>query len=344
MDKFEWVTTGDMMAQLQEQLNAIHSEEIQKIGYADSTETLDEARRNILGKKGRLSGIMKKMGGLTKEERPLAGKAINQIKEGLQAAIDKRAHELKTAEMKRDIENEYIDITLPGIEPQTGSLHPLTITQRRIEDCFLRMGFKIEHGPDIEDYYHNFQALNFPEDHPALDLQDTFYLNDELLLRTHTSPVQIRAMSVQKPPLAFIVPGKVYRCDADVTHSPMFHQIEGFMVDENIRFSDLKGVLEAFIHEIFGPETPYRLRPHYFPFTEPSAEVDILFERRHPNGHMVKDWMEILGAGMIHPNVLENCNIDPDKFSGFAFGLGVDRIAMLKYGINALSHLLENDM
>lgn len=344
MEKFEWVTTGDMMAKIQEQLDLIREKEVALIQQARTTEELDEARRGILGKKGSLSTVMKKMGNLTQEERPIAGKAVNLLKEELQAALDARAALLKTAEIETAIAAEHIDITLPGVQPPTGGLHPLTLVQREIEDCFLRMGFTIELGPDLEDYYHNFQALNFPEDHPALDLQDTFYLSKDILLRTHTSPVQIRAMSAKKPPLAFIVPGKVYRCDADVTHSPMFHQVEGFVVDSNIRFSDLKGVLEAFIHRIFGPDTEYRLRPHYFPFTEPSAEVDILFERRHPNGHMVKDWLEILGAGMIHPRVLENCGIDPEKYTGFAFGLGVDRVAMLKYGINAIGHLLENDM
>ena len=214
-----------------------------------------------------------------------------------------------------------------------------------IEDIFIGMGFSIELGPDIEDDYHTFEALNFPDDHPARDMHDTFYLEaSELLLRTHTSPVQIHTMKSHKPPMAVIAPGKCYRVDADVTHSPMFHQIEGFMVDSNIRFSDLKGVLEVFIKRVFGPETKYRFRPHYFPFTEPSAEVDILFERRHPNGHMVSDWLEILGAGMVHPKVFENCGIDPDQYTGFAFGMGIERIAMLKYGINAITHMFDNDV
>jgi phenylalanyl-tRNA synthetase alpha chain len=337
-----------MAAKLQElipQLQQIEKDEKPQIASAPSSAALEEIRLRTLGKKGRLSLLMREMGGLTGDDRPAAGKVANEVKDAVQAAIDARSEELKQAEMQTAIAGEAIDITLPGIRPTVGTLHPLTQVQREIEDIFGSMGFGIELGPEIEDDFHNFEALNFPNDHPARDMQDTFYLASELLLRTHTSPVQIHTIQSRKPPMAVIAPGKVYRCDdLDATHSPMFHQVEGFLVDMNVRFSDLKGILEAFIHRMFGPNTPYRLRPSFFPFTEPSAEVDIFFERRHPNGHMVREWMEILGSGMIHPKVLENCGVNPQDYTGFAFGMGVERVAMLKYGINAINLFYENDV
>ncbi len=337
------------MAKLQDilqQLQVIGDQQQQVIADAADTGALEDIRRGIFGKKGNLAQVLRAMGSLSAEERPAVGKASNELKAQLQKQIEQRAVELEDSEVAEAVQAEALDISLPGIRPDLlGGLHPITKTLREIEDIFIGMGFSIELGPDIEDDYHTFEALNFPDDHPARDMHDTFYLEaSDLLLRTHTSPVQIHTMKSHKPPMAVIAPGKCYRVDADVTHSPMFHQIEGFMVDSNIRFSDLKGVLEVFIKRVFGPDTQYRFRPHYFPFTEPSAEVDILFERRHPNGHMVSDWLEILGAGMIHPKVFENCGIDSEQYTGFAFGLGIERIAMLKYGINAITHMFDNDV
>lgn len=333
------------LQELIQQLHQIEEDEVPRITAASSSPALEEIRLSVLGKKGRLSLLLREMGGLTGDDRPAAGKVANEVKDAVQAEIDQRSEQLKQAEMQTAIAGEAIDVTLPGIRPATGTLHPLTQVLREIEDIFGSMGFGIELGPEIEDDFHNFAALNFPDDHPARDMQDTFYLGSELLLRTHTSPVQIHTIQSRKPPMAVIAPGKVYRCDdLDATHSPMFIQVEGFLVDTNVRFSDLKGILEAFIHRMFGPNTPYRLRPSFFPFTEPSAEVDIFFERRHPDGHMVREWMEILGSGMIHPKVLENCGVDPQTYTGFAFGMGVERVAMLKYGINAINLFYENDV
>ena len=330
--------------ELTQEMETIRVEEMSLVQITESSETLEGVRRKIFGKKGRLSTLMRGMGDLAAEDRPLAGKAANEVKNALRTAIEERSAELRRGEIQRDIANETLDISLPGIRPTVGTLHPITHTLREIEDIFIAMGFTIETGPEIEDDYHNFEALNFPYDHPARDMHDTFYLASDLLLRTHTSPVQIHTMKSRKPPMAVIAPGKCYRCDADVTHSPVFHQVEGFMIDTNIRFSDLKGILEAFLRQVFGEDVQSRFRPHYFPFTEPSAEVDIFFERRHPNGHMVREPLEILGCGMIHPKVLENCDIDPEQYSGFAFGMGVERITMLKHGINAITHLYDNDV
>lgn len=332
------------LSELQSQIQGIQNAEAAAIQAASSTAELEEVRRGIFGKKAPLALILRSLGDLSADDRPAAGKFVNEAKEALQAALEERAGLLKNSEINAALEAEAIDITLPGCAPASGTLHPITQILRRMENIFTSMGFTVELGPDIEDDFHNFEALNLGPDHPARDTHDTFYLSSDLLLRTHTSPVQVRTMKNRKPPLAIIAPGKVYRCDSDVTHSPMFHQVEGLMVDTNIRFSDLKGVLETFIRQMFGPNTQYRLRPSFFPFTEPSAEVDILFERRHPNGHMVRDWLEILGSGMVHPKVLENCGIDPDKYTGFAFGMGVERIAMLKFGINAIGHFFENDL
>ncbi len=326
-----------------DEMEKIRVEELSLIQVAEDSEQLEEVRRNIFGKKGRLSTLMRGMGQLSADERPQAGKAANAIKEALAQAIETHSENIRKKELKSAIESETIDITLPGIRPEIGALHPITKTFREIENIFISMGFTVETGPEIEDDYHNFEALNFPHDHPARDSHDTFYLSTDLLLRTHTSPVQVHTMKSRKPPMAVIAPGKCYRCDADSTHSPMFHQIEGFVVDKGIRFSDLKGTLEAFLRRVFGEDTQTRFRPHFFPFTEPSAEVDIYFERKHISGKIIREPLEILGSGMIHPNVLRNCGIDPEEYSGFAFGMGVDRIAMLKYGINSIASLFEND-
>lgn len=333
------------LQEFSDKLEAIRDSERVEIEAAQSTAALEEIRLRIFGKKGQLSLLKRDVGRMSGDERPKAGEIANNVSNLLMTALDERAAGLQRTELDQAIDQERVDITLPGIHPPLGSLHPLTRVLREIEDIFGSMGFSVVLGPDIEDEYHNFEALNFPPDHPARDMQDTLYLASNLLLRTHTSPVQIHTMKTQKPPLAVIAPGRVYRCDdLDATHSPMFTQVEGFMVDTNIRFSDLKGILEAFIHRMFGPDTPFRLRPSFFPFTEPSAEVDIFFERRHPDGHLVREWMEVLGSGMIHPNVLINCGIDPEQYSGFAFGMGVERITMLKYGINTINTFYENDL
>ncbi|MBN1867711.1 phenylalanine--tRNA ligase subunit alpha [Candidatus Sumerlaeota bacterium] len=336
------------MTTLQEiarQIDAILGDDTREIASAQSTAALEEIRLRVLGKKGRLSLLMRTMKDVPSDERPAAGKVANEAKEAVLRAIEERRAQLREQEIAHAVRTEGVDVTMPGIRPRLGALHPITRVRRRIEDIFLAMGFRIELGPDIEDEHHNFDALNFPPEHPARDMHDTLYLATDLLLRTHTSPVQIHTMKKYAPPLAVIAPGKCYRSDAaDATHSPMFHQVEGFMVDTNIRFSDLKGVLGEFVHSMFGYDTPYRLRPSFFPFTEPSAEVDILFRRRRADGQVVEKWLEILGSGMIHPNVLRNCDIDPEKYTGFAFGMGIERIAMLRYGINSMYSFFENDV
>jgi phenylalanyl-tRNA synthetase alpha chain len=280
------------------------------------------------------------MGQLAEHERPLAGKVANEVKQALQDALQARRETLERVERDRRLREETLDVTLPGRPFPGGRLHPLTQGCREIVAIFREMGFEVASGPDLEDEFHNFEALNIPPNHPARDMQDTFYLTGGGVLRTHTSPVQIRAMQRRKPPLAVIAPGRVYRCDADLTHSPMFNQIEGFMVDAKVRMSDLKGTLERLIHRFFGEDRPYRLRPSFFPFTEPSAEVDILWKGRDGRDQ----WLEVLGAGMIHPVVLENVGYDPAKVSGFAFGLGVERFVMLKHGIQNIRLFTENDL
>ena len=296
---------------------------------------LDDARIRYLGKKGEITQQLKRLGSLPAAERPAAGQAINQAKQELQEALNRRKAELQQEQLAQRLARERIDITLPGRGQRSGGLHPVTLTLQEIERLFVETGYTVVDGPEIEDDYHNFTALNIPEHHPARAMHDTFYCNADLLLRTHTSNVQIRYMNENPPPLRVIAPGRVYRCDSDMTHTPMFHQVEGILVDEGITFAHLKGVLEDFAEHIFGAGVRTRFRPSYFPFTEPSAEVDIMGE---------KGWLEILGCGMVHPTVLENVGIDPRKYSGFAFGMGVERIAMLRYGINDLRMFFENDL
>ena len=296
---------------------------------------LDDARIRYLGKKGEITQQLKRLGSLPAAERPAAGQAINQAKQELQEALSRRKTELQQEQLAQRLARERIDITLPGRGQRSGGLHPVTLTLREIERLFVETGYTVVDGPEIEDDYHNFTALNIPEHHPARAMHDTFYCNADLLLRTHTSNVQVRYMNENPPPLRVIAPGRVYRCDSDMTHTPMFHQVEGILVDEGITFAHLKGVLEDFAEHIFGAGVRTRFRPSYFPFTEPSAEVDIMGE---------KGWLEILGCGMVHPKVLENVGIDSRKYSGFAFGMGVERIAMLRYGINDLRTFFENDL
>ena len=308
---------------------------LEEVAAAADERGLDDVRIRYLGKKGEVTQRLKQLGSLPEAERPAAGQAINRAKQQVQEALNRRKTELQQELLARRLAGERIDISLPGRGQRSGGLHPVTLTLQEIERLFVEIGFTVVDGPEIEDDYHNFAALNIPEHHPARAMHDTFYCNADLLLRTHTSNVQIRYMNETRPPLRVIAPGRVYRCDSDMTHTPMFHQVEGIMVDEGVTFAHLKGVLEEFAEHIFGEGVETRFRPSYFPFTEPSAEVDILGD----NG-----WLEILGCGMVHPTVLENVGIDSRKYSGFAFGMGVERIAMLRYGINDIRMFFENDL
>ena len=309
-------------------------------GAADLA-TLDDVRIRYAGKKGRLTALLKGLGALPAADRPAAGQAINAANAQVTASIEQRREALENSRLEDILVAERIDVTLPGRGVAAGGAHPITTVMERIESIFRHAGFDVVRGPEIEDDYHNFEALNIPAHHPARAMHDTFYFADGRLLRTHTSPVQIRIMQHQPPPLRMIAPGRVYRCDYDQTHSPMFHQVEGLLVDENITMADLKGVLDAFLKCFFErDDLQIRYRPSYFPFTEPSMEVDIKLESEHGVG----DWLEIMGCGMVHPNVLGEVGIDSEQFSGFAFGLGVERMAMLRYGISDLRLFFDNDL
>ena len=315
-----------------------------------ATATLSELQQlkvKYLGKKGLVTTKLRALSTISPEIRPVYGKTVNEVKVYIEEEIDRIESLLKSEEYKRRILSEAIDITLPGKFTPFGREHPITRILSEITAIFVSMGFEIAEGPEVEHDYYNFEALNFPKDHPARDMQDTFFISDDVVLRTHTSPVQVRVMEKRKPPLKIVAPGKVYRCDADVSHTPMFHQVEGFIVDTDIAFSDLKGVLEAFIHSIFSAETPVRFRPSFFPFTEPSAEVDIGCIFCSGKGCRVckhTGWLEILGAGMINPRVFEMVGYDPEVYTGFAFGMGVERITMLKYSIDDIRLFFENDL
>ncbi|CAJ1829338.1 phenylalanine--tRNA ligase subunit alpha [Aeromonas veronii] len=298
--------------------------------------TLDEIRVKYLGKKGFFTEQMKGLGALSAEERPAAGAVINQAKQQVQDALNERREALEAAVLNQKLAAETIDVSLPGRRIENGGLHPVTRTIERIERLFGEMGFKVARGPEIEDGFHNFDALNIPAHHPARTDHDTFYFNPDLMLRTHTSGVQIRTMEHQQPPIRIIAPGRVYRNDYDMTHTPMFHQVEGLLVDEHASFTELKGILHDFLRNYFEEDLTIRFRPSYFPFTEPSAEVDVMGK----NGK----WLEVLGCGMVHPNVLRSVGIDPEKYSGFAFGMGVERLTMLRYGVNDLRAFFENDL
>lgn len=329
---------------MEDELKSLTIEAEKEIKSADSFEALEKLRVKYLGRKeGIFTQLLKQMGSLFPEERPKIGKSINQIKDKFTQLLKERIDGLKYS----DVLSEEIDITLPGILPELGRLHPITNMLKQIVDVFIRLGFQIAEGPEVELSYYNFDALNIPSHHPARDMHDTFYISQEVILRTHTSPVQIRVMEKQKPPLRIIVPGRVYRRDADISHSPMFHQVEGLLVDELTTFSDLKGILSTFLHLIFGQETDIRFRPSFFPFTEPSAEIDIACLICGGKGCGVckhTGWIEVLGAGMVDPEVFKIVNYDSTKYTGFAFGLGVERIAMLKYGINNIRLFFENDI
>ncbi len=309
---------------------------------------LDNVRVKYLGKKGLITERMKQLGKLSAEQRPAAGQLINKAKQTVQQSIIERKDFLQNESLNRQLAQERLDVTLPGRRESAGGLHPVTITMNRIQELFSAMGFSIEEGPEIEDDFHNFEALNIPETHPARAMHDTFYFDNKLLLRTHTSPVQIRALETQEPPLRLIAPGRVYRCDSDLTHTPMFHQVEGLMVDDSVTFADLKGIIIDFLQHFFEQDDlAVRFRPSYFPFTEPSAEVDIQCVMCGGEGCRVcsqTGWIEVLGCGMVHPNVFSHVNIDTEKYTGFAFGMGVERLSMIRYGVNDLRLFFENDL
>jgi phenylalanyl-tRNA synthetase alpha chain len=308
---------------------------------------LDEVRVKYLGKKGVLTERLKQLGTLPVEERPQAGKDINIAKREIQQRIEARKAELQSAQLDNQLAAETIDVTLPGRGQHSGGPHPVTRTLHRIEDLFAQMGFEVAQGPEIEDDYHNFEALNIPAHHPARAMHDTFYFDPHTLLRTHTSPVQVRVMEKTAPPLRVIAPGRVYRCDSDLTHSPMFHQVEGLLVDDNVSFADLKGTLDEFLKNFFEKDLAVRFRPSYFPFTEPSAEVDMECVICDGKGCRVcshTGWLEVLGCGMVHPKVFEHVGIDNEAYTGYAFGMGVERLAMLRYGVNDLRLFFENDL
>jgi phenylalanyl-tRNA synthetase alpha chain len=318
-----------------------------QVAGARSLAALDEVRVHWLGKKGRLTEALKALGALPAAERPMAGARVNETKIALQAAIDARRAQLEQAAVAEQLTGGGIDVSLPGRGEARGGLHPITRTRLRIESLFTRAGFAVAEGPEIEDDFHNFEALNIPANHPARALHDTFYLEDGRLLRTHTSPVQIRFMQKHAPPLAAIAPGRVYRCDSDVSHSPMFHQVEGLLVDERVSFANLKSVLHQFMEAFFERDLAMRLRPSYFPFTEPSAEVDISCVLCAGKGCRVckqTGWLEVAGCGMVHPNVFAACGIDAERYTGFAFGMGVERLAMLRYGVNDLRLFFHSDL
>lgn len=333
---------------MKEQLEAIRQKALNELENAASIQDIEAVRIKFLGKKGELTGILKQMGKLSAEERPVVGQLANVIRSEIEAKIEEDSKAIAQKLQAEKLKAEKIDVTLPGKAKVLGSRHPLTVVLDDIKDIFIGMGFDIVDGPEVEKDYYNFEALNIPKDHPARDTQDTFYINENIVLRTQTSPVQVRVMEKQQPPIRIISPGRVFRSDAvDATHSPLFHQIEGLVVDKGVSFADLKGTLEIFIKQLYGEDSVVRFRPHHFPFTEPSAEVDVQCFNCHGAGCPLckgEGWIEILGCGMVHPKVLETCNIDPEVYSGFAFGLGLERIAMRRYNINDLRLFFENDI
>ena len=334
---------------MEQELQRIKEVALTAIKAATNQQALQDVRVKYLGKKGEVTALLKGLGKLSPEERPNMGAFVNAVRETLEAELDKIKSSMETAAMNARLEEEKIDITLPGRAPKTGHIHPLTTVNEMIEDFFMKMGYTVEEGPEVEQDYYNFECLNLPKDHPARDMQDSFYITENFLLRTHTSPVQARTMQRHEPnsPIRMIAPGKVYRWDYDATHSPVFHQVEGLIIDEHITFADLKGTIETFLRHMFGDDTKVRFRTSFFPFTEPSAEVDISCVMCGGEGCRVcshTGWLEILGCGMVHPRVLELNGYDPNKVKGFAFGMGVERIAMLLYGIGDLRLFFEDDI
>ena len=330
---------------MREKLEQIKESALSQIHAEDAN--LEQIKIKYLGKKGELTAVLRGMGALSPEERPLVGQLANEIRAQIEEAIAEKATLAQAAALEKQLKDEKLDVTMPATPVANGHIHPLTQVQRHLEDIFIGMGFSIVEGPEVELDYYNFQALNIPENHPARDTQDTFYISDNILLRSQTSPVQVRTMEHMKPPIRIISPGRVYRSDAlDSTHSPLFHQLEGLVVDKGITMGDLKGTLEIFAKKMFGESTRIRFRPHHFPFTEPSAEVDVSCYVCGGKGCRLckgEGWIEILGAGMVHPFVLSNCGIDPEEYSGFAFGLGIERIAMKAYSVDDIRLFYEND-
>ncbi|MEP3856128.1 MAG: phenylalanine--tRNA ligase subunit alpha [Porticoccus sp.] len=330
-----------------ETLELLAREAQQAIEQAQDLAALDQVRVEYLGKKGRLTDLLKGLGKLSAEERPAAGAKINEVKEQLQSQINRHRNDLENADLEARLASEALDVTLPGRGEDSGGLHLITHTMERIESFFSRVGYSVEEGPEIEDDYHNFEALNIPSHHPARAMHDTFYVTENTVLRTHTSPVQIRTMKTQEPPIRIICPGRVYRCDSDLTHTPMFHQVEGLVVDRDVSMADLRGTIDQFLKAFFEADLPVRFRPSYFPFTEPSAEVDIQCTNCRGAGCRIcknTGWLEVMGCGMVHPNVFGHCGIDAEKYSGFAFGMGVERLAMLRYGVNDLRLFFDNEI
>ena len=333
---------------MKEKLENIKREALKQIQESDAPEKLNDVRVKYLGKKGELTTILRGMGSLSPEERPVVGKLVNEAKSEVEEKLEEAIKKIKEIEKNAKLASEVIDISLPGKRNVIGKRHPLDLTLESMKEIFISMGFTVEDGPEVELDHYNFEALNIPKDHPARSEQDTFYINDNIVLRTQTSPIQIRTMENQEPPIKMISPGKVYRSDAvDATHSPIFYQMEGLVIDKGVTFADLKGTLELFAKKMFGDKVVTKFRPHHFPFTEPSAEMDATCFVCEGKGCRVckgSGWIEILGCGMVHPNVLRNCGIDPEVYSGFAFGFGVDRMVMLKYGIDDIRALYESDM
>lgn len=333
---------------MEDKIEEIKNQSINEIENCKDDKELNELKVKYLGKKGELTSILRGMGKLPKEERPIIGGLVNQVRDLLNEKFENKTKEFKEIKLNEEIKNEKIDITEPSKKVEIGSLHPITQIIKEVEEIFLGMGYSIADGPEVEKAIYNFDKLNTPPDHPARDIQDTFYVTDDIVLRSQTSPVQARVMENQKPPIKIICPGTVYRSDSiDATHSPVFHQVEGLVVDKNVSMTDLKGTLEMFAKKCLGKNTKLRFRPHHFPFTEPSAEVDVSCFVCGGKGCKVckgEGWIELLGCGMVHPNVLKNCGIDPDVYSGFAFGFGVERIAMAKFGIEDMRLLFENDV
>lgn len=332
---------------MREQLEAIRQEAEAALQTCTDAKQLDAIRVQYLGKKGALTAILKQMGKLSAEERPVMGQLANAVRSDIESAITKQQAAIAEAALEQKLQSETLDITLPGKQKKIGGLHPLTIVENEIKEIFLGMGFSVADGPEVEYDYYNFEALNLPPDHPARDTQDTFYITDNILLRTQTSSVQVHVMEQQKPPIRVISPGRVFRSDAiDATHSPLFHQVEGLVVDKGITMADLKGTLELLMQRLYGDDCKIRLRPHHFPFTEPSAEVDVMCYNCYGKGCRLckgEGYIELLGAGMVHPKVLEGCGIDSNVYSGFAFGLGLERIVMRRYNIQDMRLLFEND-
>ena len=332
---------------MEEKIKALKEQMEAALGSVESKEQLGEFWQNFLGKKGSIADLMKGLGSVPKEERPNVGKTINEFKNQVEARYQEMKNKMDELELAARNKSEQVDITMPAKMRPAGGLHPLTVTENEMIDVFAGMGFEIYDGPEIEDDDHNFTRLNVAKNHPARDMQDTFYVAEDILLRTHTSPGQIRVMDAKKPPIKMLAPGRVFRSDSDATHSPMFHQMEGLVVDKKITLCDLQGMLDKFVQAIFGSEVKTRLRPSYFPFTEPSVEVDVsCFECGGKGCPLCKHtgWIEVLGGGIVHHKVLENCGIDPNEYSGLAFGIGIERNAMIKYGINNINLLYENDL